>query len=297
LKRGIRFGGISAGEADFIIDKFWDEFLAVIRGRREDLRDADIEEQVRRVLDRVLGQAPERGFLGEGALSGPSIEAPSGGLEEPEELEELEAEPEAAAALEEAAALEDGAEAEGDLPYLYGPQWGLEDLAGEIELRLIHDGAAPEGGFLGEGALSGPSPAPEGERFPPGAGLIKAPSGPSGGPEDEGEDEGLFDSAPAEYPEELSGDYQGFHLYIPFSAEFPGPLELLEAAGGEAADVLDLEETEAGLPPGDVPDAVIEERDGIAYISEGILHSGRPVEGLDPDFQGLIDSIIANRYC
>jgi hypothetical protein len=284
LKRGIRFGRVSAGDADFLIDKFWDEFLAVIRGRREDVRDADIEEKIRRVLDRVLGQA-----------AGPVPPLAAVPPEDAGELEELEAAPENRAAFEDAGAasnaegiaeaaaleavLELSPESEGDLPYNYGSQWGLEDLAGEIELGLIHDGAGTPPALEWED---------EGLGEEEGAGL----SGPFP------EDQALLDSALVGYPEELSGDYQGFHLYIPFSAEFPEPLESLETAGGEAEpeEVLDLEETEGELSPGNVPDAVIEERDGIAYIRESLLRPGRPVEGLDPEFQGLIDSIITNRY-
>jgi hypothetical protein len=270
LKRGLRFHSGVGGEGDrenagidFLIDKFWDEFLAVIRGRREEERDADIEGKILKVLNRVLGEASTSGA--------PSFAPPE---EVPEDLEELEAEPEEAAAFE---AIDGGGEAGGletgldfvrgaeELPGPCEPSWALEDLAGEIELGLIREGAGEE-----------------------------EPRGLPGLSPEEGDSS---DSAPG-YPEELSGDYRGFHLYIPFSSEVSGPLELLEAAGGEAEpeDLREIDERERALSPGkDAPDTVIEERDGINYIRTSLLHSGMPMEDLDPEFQGLIDSIISRR--
>jgi hypothetical protein len=269
LKRGIRFrsGRNEAEGIDFLIDKFWDEFLAVIRGRREDARDADIEEKILKVLNRVLKKAT-KAEASPPKEAGPPVE----------DLEELAGEIEEAAALAkaegatEAAGLERRTEMAEDLPLLYGPQWGLEDLAGEIELGLIPKGIealAP----LDLEEIDGEEEASD---IP----VLVSP--------EEGE---FSDSAPAGYPEELNGDYQGFHLYMPFSAAIPGPLELLEAVGGEAEpeELFELEELAA-------PDAVIEERDGINYIRPSILHPGGSIEGLDPEFQGLIDSITVHRY-
>jgi hypothetical protein len=279
LKRGIRFRpGIVAGDLDFLIDKFWDEFLAVIRGRREEERDADIETKILKVLSRVLGEVsasaapapfPPQGAEAGAAPRAATAEEAAGDMEEPDaELEEAAALEEVEGA-EEAAGFEAGpgfVEGTEELPMLYGPSWTLEDLAGGLEFGFVRDGA--------------------GEEEPP---------GPPGFPLEEGE---LPDSVPVGYPEELSGDYRGFHLYIPFSSEAPGALELLEAVGGEAEpeDLREIEEIEGGLSPRqEAPDAVIEERDGIAYIRKSFFHSGRPLEGLDPEFQGLIDSVISGR--
>jgi hypothetical protein len=336
LKRGIKLGpGKPSEDIDFLIDKSWDELLAVLGGRSENKMALIDEVKLQNMISRVIlassaggagnfapilaaaglpASTPAASFQGispqgrpettetreetghqkksENTMAGETARKEVQCMEndEPGELEELESLEE----LEEIEELGSGEMAEEEVFDRDSilPAKNINELASEIEFEFQpenEDEAAPDEGALQSGV----------EVVSPFATMLSdfsdagetADSGPEA--EDEKKKLILHDEGKLE---DLHADYHYSCFYRPFLLESACAPEVLEAAGEEteAPELIDL-----ALEPanGESP-VVLEERDGILYISDRILNPRPNTETekkQDPDFKKLLDSVISKK--
>ncbi|MDR1108160.1 MAG: hypothetical protein LBL19_03905 [Spirochaetaceae bacterium] len=339
LKRGIKLApGKLSEDIDFLIDKSWDELLAVLGGRSETKMALIDEVKLQNMISRVIlassaGGAgnfspilaavglpvsvpaapfqglspqgkPETGETGEETGQQKKSEktqmaAPAARKEvqcmendEPDELEELESleELEEFEELEELGSGEMAQEEVFDRDSII-PAKNINELASEIEFEFhpeSEDEAAPDEGALHSGV----------EVVSPFATMLSdfsdAGETADSGPEEEEKKKLILQNEGK--LEDLHADYHYSCFYRPFLLESACAPEVLEAAGEEteAPELIDL----AVEPANGEGPVVLEERDGILYISERILNPRPNTETektQDPDFKKLLDSIISKK--
>jgi hypothetical protein len=301
VKRGTRIkrDGYSEPDVDSLIDKSWDELLALLGGRRPGRPDID-EDKLRGLLRRVLRSMPEA--APDSAAAPPAGEEP---FVEAELLMELDAE-EVTRTIESASgetiSLPSAIAAAGNITLIEGGEDDGPAKAGAAETKPARGSKGPRG-LLAAAARkrTAPPPVKRGNDEPE---RLHAP-------EEENQVDEFEEAEELEELEELE------EVTDPAGTEEPAGGDSGTAARPSAQDIKELEsriefEDTAPEEPETVESAeleivspftsmlspletetILQEPDGIPRINSSVLSPGQETEaGLDQDFKKLVDTVV-----